>query len=34
MALRASKKQEQLIDNEIERVQNILDRNKQMNLGL
>lgn len=34
MALRASKKQEQLIDNEIERVQSILDRNKQMNLGL
>lgn len=33
-SLRVSKKQEQLIDNEIERVQSILDRNKQMNLGL
>ena len=34
MALRASKKQEQLIDDEIKRVQGVLEHNKQMNLGL
>lgn len=34
MALYASKKQEKLIDDEIARAQGVLERNKQMNLGL